>query len=309
MSSSTQAEGTAANQSWGMSLLPPSIRRAAPLLRKKATLSTVARATTLTAAVILVPALCATGGAAAAPAATHHRGTLTVHTTSKPHVIAATTTRPGVTRIANTGSQPIFLVRSRHGAGKAALAHDLNAATAGPLIKSFTVADILPAKATTYLRLSRGTYYLADTSRDTFTATSIAALRVAGDKVNVSAPKARHVIVNSSGTLTSPTTITTSSELGVTNRSTHLQELFLVRVAPKATSGELKAFLAKPSFDKLYTFASDIPEVLAMLSPRGHATSSNHSRTGRYLVFTIALTSHSAEPRITAGHVRLINVK
>ncbi|WP_375504942.1 hypothetical protein [uncultured Jatrophihabitans sp.] len=272
-------------------------------------LSTVARATALTAAVMLVPALCATSGAAAAPAATHHRATLTVHATSQHHVIAATTTRPGVARIANTGSQPIFLVRSRHGAGKAALAHDLNADTAGPLIKNFTVADILPSKAITYLRLSRGTYYLADTSRDTFTATSIAALRVAGNKVNATAPKARHVIVNSSGTLTSPATITTSSELGVTNRSTHLQELFLVQVAPKVTSGDLNAFLAKPSFDKLYTVAAGIPDFLAMLSPRGHATSSHHSRTGRYLVLTLALTSHSAEPRITAGHVGLINVK
>ena len=272
-------------------------------------LSTVTRTATLTAAVIIGPALCATNIAAAAPAAAHHRATLTVHTTSKHHVTAAKTTRPGVARIANTGSQPIFLVRSRHGAGKAALAHDLNADTAGPLIKSFTVADILPPKATTYLRLSRGTYYLADTSRDTFIATSITALRVTGKKVNATTPEARHVIVNSSGTLTSPASVATSSELGVTNRSTHLQELFLVQVAPKVTSSDLNAFLAKPSFGKLYTVASGIPDVLAMLSPQGHATSSHHSRTGRYLVLTIAFTSHSAEPRITAGHVRLINVK
>jgi hypothetical protein len=293
-----------------MSLLPPfhSYVRRQPC-ESEIILSTVARATALTATAILIPTLCATSIAAAAPATAHHRATLTVHTTRKHHVTAAKTTRPGVARIANTGSQAIFLVRSRHGAGKAALAHDLNADTAGPLLKSFTVADILPSRATTSLRLSRGTYYLADTSRDTFTAKSVASLRVTGNKINATTPKARHITVNRSGTLTSPTHITISSELGVTNRSAHLQELFLTKVAPKVTSSDLNAFLAEPSFEKLYTVAAGIPDFLAMLSPRGHATSSHHSRAGRYLVLTVALTSHSAEPRLTAGHVRLINVK
>ena len=272
-------------------------------------MSTVSRAVTLTAAAILIPMLCATGTAVAAPSTAHHRATVTVHTTSKHHVVAPTSTRPGVARIANTGRQPIFLVRSRHGAGKAALAHDLNADTPGPLIKSFTVADVLPSKATTYLRLNLGTYYLADTSRDTFTAKSVASLRVTGKKANATAPKAQHITVSSSGALTSPASIATSSQLGVTNHSTHLQELFLAKVAPKVTSTDLNAFLAKPSFNKLYTVASGIPNFLAMLSPQGHATSSHHSPTGRYLVLTIALTSHSAEPHITAGHIRLITIK
>ena len=268
-----------------------------------------ARATALTAAAVAATLL-ATGGTAAADARTaHHRATVVVHTTSKHKVAGPAKTRPGMARFHNTGSHAIILVTPRHGASKATLARDLNADTAGRIIKDFTVADALSAKTTTYLHLSRGTYYLADLDRDHFTKATVATLRVTGSTVNAKTPKARQVVVTTHDTISSPASIAAGSELRFRNESAHLQELFLWPVATKVTTAQLNAFVAKPSFAKLYDVVSGEPAYLALLSSKMRATSSEHSATGRYLLLTFTFTQHTNEPKLKAGDVRVTTVK
>ncbi len=261
------------------------------------------RAAGLTAAV-LASALIATGGTAVA-APSHHRGTVTLHTTRAHKVHAPARTRPGVARINNTGRQPVLLARARHGAGASTLAHDLNAETARGLIKHFTVTEA-PASAVTYLHLARGSYYLADLSRESFSAASIKTLRVAGSTVSATVPKHRTFVVTHRGTLRAPANIGTSSEIQIRNTSTHLQELWLWAVPTSVTAEALNAFVAKPSFEKLYGLVTGLPDVLTIMSPQNRATSSHHSKAGRYLLMTITLTSNTTDPRLSAGRVRVV---
>jgi hypothetical protein len=250
------------------------------------------RTMTVSAALALTGLLATAGTAAATPSA-HGRAAVVVHTTKKHQVAGPATTRPGVAKLSNTGSRPIFLATPRHGASRAVFARDLNASSPAGFLTDFTVADMLPGKATTYVRLHRGTYYLADTSREKFTAASIATLHTTGRTINAATPATHAVTISSHNTVSGPATLPTDSALRFTNSSSTLQELMIAPVAKKVTDAQLETFMTKPDLTTLVTIISGEPAILAMLSPKAHAISSHHSKTGRYLIIMFGLTKNT----------------
>jgi hypothetical protein len=252
-------------------------------------------------------------GSAAVASASAHRSTISVHTTSKHGVSAPNTTAPGLVRLHVTTSHPVWVLKKEH-KGISTLVSELtdstHQASPGKLISDFTVFDLVGGKSYVYLRLSAGTYYLADGWLDSYKSSEIHTLTVKGKTVNMPSPASSRVGVDPHNVLTAPKTLSTSRYLHIVNDNSHLQEILLVGVGTQVSDATVQDFLAKPTELKLFENLKPRSSVVSGIVAAHHALLVySHQPRGRYVVVTMAFAPSTSQPKLNKARVALITVK
>ena len=243
-------------------------------------------------------------GQVAAQARTAHRGTTTVAVTHSHHVSMTSTLRPGQARLHDRSANSLYLVRSRHGSGPAALVKDWNSSTSTGFERDFTTVGHLPSHTTTVLTLSRGTYYVADGEISHLTRGLVKRVTVSGKTWSVARPASVAVSIGSAQTLRSPATLPKHRFVHVVNTSSHPQQVVLYSY--RATPDGLNAFLAHPTLARLDQIVTG---GRALTFFDGHRSLYTDSRpaAGKYLIVNFSYGKGNT-PRFTTGQAHLITV-
>lgn len=265
-------------------------------------------------AVAAVAGTIVAGTGVGASAATHRgRASVRLHATSRHHVVAPSTLRPGVVHLRNTNWRPVYVFAKRH-KGVARLATDLDRAarSAGPgrLTTDFTTLDLLNGRSDAYLRLARGSYFLVDATLLKYKRSEVRTVTVTGTRIDAKLPAFTRIAVDAGNVLHAPATLPRRGYLHVANRASRLQELLMVRLTKDASDESVTTFLADPHLRDLFRLDLDLTvfEVPGILSGRHAVYVHQHFKAGRYLLLTLAFGRHTRTPHLMTGRVRLVTV-
>ncbi|WP_375476059.1 hypothetical protein [uncultured Jatrophihabitans sp.] len=261
---------------------------------------------------VSVAAVCAavlSSTAVAADAATGARPTVRVHGTSKHRVVAPASLAPGFVHLKNTGSEVVGIFRARGHAGQAALRKDLNGGS-DRLLKQFKLQVVL-GHADTFVRLRRGTYFLADAEREHYSAKDLTRVHVAGATRNAKLPAAQLVTVDKHNRLHGPATAHRRSWLKLRNFDGRPQALLGIKIGSHTTDAELAEFVANPSDAALDGL--DIVDIDPFGELSGHDSAYYRftGGKGRYIVLTIPAvqSSKGSGESIVKHRVKLLTIR
>ena len=259
------------------------------------------------AAVVLVGVGAGSANATAAP-----RHSTALRVTSAHTVEAPKTLQPGIAHLRNTGENEILVLQQKK-AGLSTLVSDLNAsnkgAAPGALVKDFTLLTVLEPKADAFLPLARGTVFLADAELNHYKAKEITSVSVAGPRANAVLPTSNAITVSSDNLLHVGPTLPTSGYLHLRDRSSTLQEIWLVQVGKKVTAATLKKFIAHPSVEKIADISPDFAiNFFGLVSGNGSIFLPQHTGVGRVVALNLVFRPTTKEPVLHKGQARVITV-
>jgi hypothetical protein len=234
---------------------------------------------------------------------------VTTITSSRTRTNTDLTSRGCPVRLRNTGSHAIFVFR-KHGASINTLVAELNGDHApARRFKDFTARDIVDGHTDAYLRLSRGTYYLANAAAWSYSVSKMHTLIVTGKTRNAALPASSPIGLDAHGVVHMRRSLAAAGYLHVYNGSGKVQEIVLLSIGKNTTAAELAAFAAKPSFEALTKLDVRTPYLGGMLSAHRSAWVNPHLRAGRYLVVDLAVSGSPDAFELHAGHVQAVTVR
>ena len=260
-------------------------------------------------AVLAAAALVVAGTAATANAAERRgRATVKIGVTSKHHVTGPTSLRPGLLHLVNTGSRELILVRKKH-KGSAGFVTDYNNAndTAGSIkfYQDFDVVDLIAARADEYVRLAKGTYFLADSSTSTVTPAQVRTVTVSGTTTNATAPRATLVQAATNGHVAGATTLGRRSYAHVVNKTATPHIISIESIRSSATSKQVNAAIADPVHHNPSRLAGNYFAPLGLIAGHTDIYKRVVAGAGRYFLFAASLT----HPGLAKGQVGRLTVK
>jgi hypothetical protein len=271
-----------------------------------ARLSRTARgAAILTAAAALV----VTGNASAANAAAQRgRATVKVHVSSSHHVTAPGSLHPGLVHVVNTASRALILVRKNH-TGRSGFVTYYNKATntAGSIkfYKHFDVVDVIASHADEYVRLVKGTYFLAPNDISTIKSAQVHTLTVSGKKTDATAPHSTLVQAAANGHVTGAVSLATRSFARVVNKTGTPHIISIESIRPNATSKQVQAAIADPAHHDPSRLFGNHFAPLGLIAEHTDIYKRVVAKAGRYFLFAASLT----HPGLAKGQIGLLTVK
>lgn len=254
----------------------------------------------LTAAVLAATVANAIPAQASAP----HRSTLPIHL-EHGVVAAPARTHPGMTHIRNTGRDPILLIAEKR-LGTRALVRELNdnSDTApSRLSRDFTVLDYVGGHADAYLRLARGTLFLAPADSRHFSQRSITTTTVSGQARNAQVPASSRIAVNPGG-LSAPARVPAHRYLHLIDNTHQLQELLVLRPGSGVSDDTIRHYVANPTYTGFTALKLRSIQVAGFVTHNHSVYVDAPNKSGRLILMTISFQSSRPHSTLRAATVR-----
>jgi hypothetical protein len=245
------------------------------------------------------------------PVAQAARPPVPVHASTRHPVTAPASLRPGNVHLRNTGSHPLYFFR-RIDAGPRTLVKILNSVAASDpsrLFRHFRLIDVINGSSDIYVRLTRGTYYLADATADRFQVSDIHTLTVGGARQDAKLPQAKTVNISRHNVLTAPATVRAGSFVRLRNADSRVQTVAYFRISRTVSAADLQAFLAHPSFDSLFQLEVDDAGGLGALAGHQVVYVRFPKHSGRYILMTLPVPTDRTGPVLDRTLVKLVTAR
>lgn len=268
------------------------------------------------AALGVAGALVAGGTAAASAQSSSDQGPVKVHVSKHSVVTGPHHVRPGLIRIDVTGAKnhSLQLATSRHGAGRATLAKDVNEMAqtnkAVDLDHDFKLLGGASTGSTLFVYLKPGRYFLADSSAPVLKASTIKVLTVSGHKSHAAGYRPSGTIraIHEMTWAKSPKSVPASGLMRFDNKATDSHFIVLARLKAGKTLADVKKLLTgqENEQDVLYSGARNNFDNGVVSSGRTE-TVSYDLHPGRY-VLACFWPDENGMPHAMMGMIRTIKL-